>query len=101
MDTDNQSAYLERALPTVPGEHESQHSALMARCERILGALRESEACFRAIFAEAAIGMAQVDLDGRPVRTNPAIQQMLGYTHDELRNMVFTEVTHPDDAPAD
>jgi len=63
--------------------------------------LQESEMRFRAIFEGAAIGIALVDMEGRPVVSNPALQEMLGYSGEELRNMVFTEFTHPDDAMAD
>ncbi len=64
-------------------------------------ALRESAAPFRATFMRAAIGMALVDMHGRPIDSNPALQRMLGYTADELRTMVFTAFTHPEDAEAD
>ncbi|MFQ5909525.1 MAG: PAS domain S-box protein [Thermoplasmata archaeon] len=64
-------------------------------------ALRESEARFRAIFNEAGIGIAQVKEDGRPVVSNAALQEMLGYSGEELSNMVFTEFTHPDDVETD
>jgi len=69
--------------------------------KRMEEALRESEEWFRAIFEGAAIGIALVDMEGRPVVSNPALQEMLGYSGEELRNMVFTEFTHPDDAMAD
>ncbi len=61
-------------------------------------ALQESEARFRATFEEAAIGMNLVDLQGRTVTSNPAFQKMIGYTLEELRQMAFTDFTHPDDA---
>lgn len=64
-------------------------------------ALRESEASFRATFVRAAIGMALVDMHGRPIDSNPALQRMLGYTAAELRTMRFTEFTHPEDADTD
>jgi PAS domain S-box-containing protein len=63
--------------------------------------LRESEAQFRAIFDGAAIGVSLLDSDGRPFKMNPALQQMLGYTLEELRNMAFTDYMHPDDAMVD
>jgi len=59
--------------------------------------LRESEKRFRAIFEGAAIGVALVDMEGRIVKSNPALQEMLGYSADELCSMVFREFTHPDD----
>ena len=64
-------------------------------------AQRESEARFRSTFSRAGIGMALVDMHGRPIDSNPALQRMLGYTADELRTMIFTEFTHPEDADAD
>jgi len=64
-------------------------------------ALRESEAGFRAIFENAAIGIALLDLHGHPVESNPALQKMLGYAKLELADMAFTEYTHPDDVRAD
>ena len=64
-------------------------------------ALRESEARFRAIFKDAAIGIALVDMHGHPVESNPAFQKMLGYSKLELAQMAFTEYTHPADSQGD
>ena len=63
--------------------------------------LRESEERFRTIFENAGLGAALVDRQGHPVKCNPALQKMLGFTEDELRNMTFTEFTHPDDKDRD
>jgi PAS domain S-box-containing protein len=63
-------------------------------------ALRESEARFRAVFENAAIGVTLVDMHGHPVESNLAFQKMLGYSARELAQMAFTEFTHPDDARA-
>ncbi|MCH8259122.1 MAG: PAS domain S-box protein, partial [Planctomycetes bacterium] len=63
--------------------------------------LRESDARFRAIFEGAGIGMALADMDGRLVESNATFQQMLGYDAQELRGMVFTDFTHPEDAAVD
>jgi PAS domain S-box-containing protein len=63
--------------------------------------LRATEARFRTIFEGAAIGMALVDMEGRLVQSNPALQEMLGYSSEEFHGLVFTEFTHPDDATAD
>ncbi|MBD0320813.1 MAG: PAS domain S-box protein, partial [Gemmatimonadetes bacterium] len=68
------------------------------RTEEALGA---SESQLRAIFDEAAVGMAVVDLEGRLVRTNRALQAMLGYTPDELHSILFSQITHPDDVGTD
>jgi PAS domain S-box-containing protein len=60
-------------------------------------ARRESEERFRTTFEHAGIGMAVVDLQGRPLQCNPALQRMLGYTEEELLRMSFTEFTYPED----
>lgn len=64
-------------------------------------ALRESEEQFRVIFENAAVGIALADAEGQVVKSNSAFQKMLGYSEEELHNMVFTEFTHPDDAFVD
>ena len=64
-------------------------------------ALRESEAKFRSIFTHAPIGIALVDLEGRPVLNNPAFRNMLGYGEEELASLSFPEFTHPDDVDKD
>ncbi len=63
--------------------------------------LRKSEAEFRVAFLNAAIGMALVDIEGHALKSNPALQQLLGYSEAELRSKVFSEFTHPDDVAAD
>ena len=64
-------------------------------------ALRASEQRFRAIFNGAPMGIAQVDLQGRLIESNVALEHILGYTADELHAMTFAELTHPDDRDAD
>ena len=62
-------------------------------------ALWETEEKFRTIFERAGIGISLVDVqEGRILLSNPAMQQLLGYSGTELSGMRFTEFTHPDDA---
>jgi len=63
--------------------------------------LRYGEARFRAVFDGAAIGIALVDSTGRPVQCNHALEDILGYTEEELSGMTFPDFTHPDDVRAD
>jgi PAS domain S-box-containing protein len=65
------------------------------------GALQESEARFRAIFERAAIGIGLTDEEGRTIKANPALQQLLGYHEEELHGMSFAKITHPDDLEPD
>lgn len=63
-------------------------------------ALRESEARSRAIFEGATTGIALLDMHGRLVESNPALQEMLGFSREELRTLSFTMVLPPDEAAA-
>jgi PAS domain S-box-containing protein len=60
-------------------------------------ALRESEERFRLTIEEAPIGMALVGLDGRFLRVNRALCEIVGYSADELTGLTFQAITHPDD----
>ena len=60
-------------------------------------ALGRSERQFRALFEEAAVGISLLDSTGRLFESNRKLQQMLGYSADELRNMSWTAFTYPDD----
>jgi PAS domain S-box-containing protein len=59
--------------------------------------LAESEHRFRTLFEKAALGIAIVDWQGKFISTNPAMQNIFGYTNQELQKMTFSEVTHPDE----
>jgi diguanylate cyclase (GGDEF)-like protein/PAS domain S-box-containing protein len=52
---------------------------------------------FEATFAGALTGMLLVDLEGRIIDANPAIQSMLGRTRCELVGRRTKEFVHPDD----
>jgi PAS domain S-box-containing protein len=64
-------------------------------------ALRESEERFRAMFNQATVGITLVALDGEFIQVNPALCEITGYSHEELMQMNFREITHPDDLAAD
>ncbi|MDH5588928.1 MAG: PAS domain S-box protein [Gemmatimonadota bacterium] len=56
----------------------------------------ESRARFKAVFDESALGIAMVDLEGRPIMINRALQRLVGYSLEELSRIGFEAVTHPD-----
>lgn len=66
------------------------------QAERHVNALRESEERFRSAFDHAA-GMALVAPDGRWIRVNKSLCEMVGYSEDELLAGNFRLITHPDD----
>ncbi len=59
--------------------------------------LRESEERFRAIFDQAAVGMAQTAPDGRFLKINAKYCEMLGYSCDELVGLSVHDVIYPED----
>ena len=68
---------------------------------RVEAALRESEQRFRRSFEDAAIGMALVGTDGRFLRANRSLLEILGYPEEELLEKTIQDITHPDDLDAD
>jgi len=67
--------------------------------ERMLAekALRESESLFRDTFELAGAGIAHVGLDGRFLRVNRRLCEMLGYSAEELIGRSVKTISHPDD----
>jgi diguanylate cyclase (GGDEF)-like protein/PAS domain S-box-containing protein len=64
---------------------------------RIDAALAESQARFRAVFDHAPIGIALTTPEGRVVRANRALAQMLGSSEDALEGASMVALTHQDD----
>ncbi|MEZ4599639.1 MAG: PAS domain S-box protein [Syntrophotaleaceae bacterium] len=96
--------YLSRALPikehgqvlgwfgTATDIHDLKNAELFRR---------ESERHLRAFFDNAAVGMVEMDLDGRFLRVNEKFCQISGYTGEEILQMNMVELTHPADREAD
>ncbi|HEY9642333.1 MAG TPA: PAS domain-containing protein [Coleofasciculaceae cyanobacterium] len=73
----------------------------IAERQQTEAALRESEGRFRATFNQAAVGIAHVGLEGRWLRVNQKLCEIVGYTQDELLSCTFQDITHPDDLESD
>jgi PAS domain S-box-containing protein len=68
--------------------------------KRAEAAMRESEERFRRVFAGAPIGIVLTDVRTKPhqiTRANAAFCELLGYREDELTELTFMDLTHPDD----
>jgi diguanylate cyclase (GGDEF)-like protein/PAS domain S-box-containing protein len=60
--------------------------------------LRESESRFRAIFEQAAVGVAEIEIGtGRFLTVNRWFCELVGRTEEELLVTTFQAITHPDD----
>lgn len=64
-------------------------------------ALWASEQRFQAVFEQAAVGMAVVGLDGRWLKVNRKLADIVGYSVPELLDHSFADITHPDDLADD
>ncbi len=64
-------------------------------------AVKESEERFHGYFEHSQIGMAVTAPKKGWVEVNPRLCTMLGYSLNELQQMTWTEITHPDDLALD
>lgn len=58
---------------------------------------RAYEERLRAIFNQAAVGIAVADLGGRFLEMNKKFTEILGYAEKELKSLDYNTITHPDD----
>ncbi|MGO9110319.1 MAG: PAS domain S-box protein [Thermoguttaceae bacterium] len=63
-------------------------------------ALRESEERFRGTFENAAVGIAHLDAQGRCLRANEKLADIIGYAQTDLVGKSLQDVVHPDDLAA-
>ncbi|MFD1094258.1 sensor histidine kinase [Salegentibacter chungangensis] len=62
------------------------------------GELYKSELKFRTIFNQAAVGIVRVDTGtGRILEVNRKFRELIGYSREELKNMDYRKLSHPDD----
>ena len=63
--------------------------------------LRVSESRFRKLFEDGANGMVMAGKDFKFMMTNKTFCQMTGYQEEELQQLTFADITHPDDRAKD
>ncbi|WP_373492670.1 PAS domain S-box protein [Aquiflexum sp.] len=56
---------------------------------------------FTSAFEYASIGIGLVSLEGRFLKVNKSLCELLGYTAEEFIHLTFQEITHPDDLEGD
>lgn len=64
-------------------------------------ARQDSDDRLSATYEAATIGIAEAGVDGRLLRVNDALCNMLGRSREELLSMTFLDYTHPDCIPQD
>lgn len=75
----------------------SEHKRTLAELRESSERLRESEARFRAMFDNAAVGMALMDKDRKVLQINQAAERITGYPLTELMSIDPSMLAHPDD----
>jgi len=75
--------------------------AYQTELDQTEAALRESEQRFHAVFDQPAVGVTMTSLDGRWLRANQKMCQIVGYSLDELLSKRFQDLTHLQDLEAD
>lgn len=63
--------------------------------------LRQSEATFAASFQDAATGMAMLSPKGQWLMANPAMCDFIGLTQEQLHDISFTDISHPEEWDTD
>lgn len=81
------------ALIIVKNDISSEHHARTAG--------EAAELRFRQVFEQSPIGLCLVRTDGGFERVNDNFQAITGYTAEELSEMTFADITHPDDVDQD
>lgn len=84
---------------TAPDAEERQYAALyltrIAEEKAATDDIAEVNQRFKIAFELATVGIAVLDLEGRFRQANKAMQKLLGYTEDELKQMSFPDINHP------
>ncbi len=65
-------------------EQNAQLQKMVDEQKRVESELRESQARFRAMFENAAVGVSLMTLDRRIVQINPKVTEITGYTSEEI-----------------
>lgn len=81
---------------SVLDQQEIMHLSLLKAVRDAQWNLKQSEARFDEVVTSSASGIALVALDGRVVRANTALAEMLGHPAGELTGTVLYDVVHPD-----
>jgi PAS domain S-box-containing protein len=79
------------------GRRPSDETESLRESQKSIEALHDSEARFRSIFENAAVGIARVAPDGHWLEVNQRLCDIVGYTREELMTKTFGDITHPDD----
>jgi PAS domain S-box-containing protein len=78
-----------------------QLKAELAERKQMEASLRESRENFQSYFHMSTVGMCVTSPDMKWIETNGHLRQMLGYTSEELDQLSWRALTHPEDVDLD
>ena len=92
-------AALMTAVQTALRARQRQYDARehLVEIDAVAQALRDSEARLKAIVDNAAVGIAELDANGRFALVNDALCRLLGRERESLQVATLVEFAHPDD----
>src|SRR5262245_30510042 len=91
----------EEAVRWELGQRAYDELQVLRESQKSVKAILDSEARFRAIFENAAVGIARVAPDGRWLEVNQRLCDILGYSREELLTKTFGDIAHSDDLETD
>ena len=94
------SGFLAASRRAVFDQQESMQVSLLKALRDAQWHLKESEARFEEVATSSTSGILVVDLDGRIVRANAAIGDILGHPVEELTGFALLDLVHPASARA-
>ena len=99
----NEAATLKDLGAIVEREFAHRETALLSMDTHAKGLrqMLESRIDLDVTFEQAATGIAWVSLEGKWLRVNRRLCEFLGYSSDELLQLSFQDITHPDDLETD
>jgi len=77
--------------------HAIERNKLVVKMKATSQVLKDTEAMFQAVFHNSAIGICVADIRGKIVNANPALQEMLGYSEEELNALSLHDITIDED----
>jgi PAS domain S-box-containing protein len=102
---DNQGRFIRTEVMLTDISEQKKMESSLKECQvglkQMEGSLLETQSYLNAIYQGTKIGLAVGDLAGHFITINPAIQQILGYNLDELKQLTIADITYPDDLSGD
>ncbi len=82
-------------------ESRRRNATLLSANVNLRSRYQSAEVMFRSLFTHAGMGITIVSPAGKILEVNPALEEILGYSSEELRAVSFEDITHPDDIDLD